>query len=43
VFLKRLGIDYQVITLRSAIARDPDIMETKEVKAWISHNASELM
>jgi hypothetical protein len=42
-FLKRLGIDYQVITLRSAIARDPDIMETKEVKAWIATNAEELM
>ena len=42
-FLSRLGIDYQVITLRAAIARDPEIMETKAVKGWISHHADELM
>ena len=42
-FLTRLGIDYQVITLRAAIARDPEIMETKAVKSWISTHADELM
>jgi hypothetical protein len=41
-FLSRLNIDYQVITLRSAIARDPNIKKSEAVKDWIRVNASEL-
>jgi hypothetical protein len=41
-FLSRLNIDYQVITLRSAIARDSTIKQSEAVREWIRFNASEL-
>jgi hypothetical protein len=42
-FIRRLAIDFQVVTLRSAIARDPEIRKQQEVKAWIVKNAAELL
>jgi hypothetical protein len=42
-FLSRLDIDFQVVTLRAAIARDRDIRKNPEIAKWISHNASELL
>jgi hypothetical protein len=42
-FLVRLNIDFQVIALRAAIARDREIRSTPSVKAWISRSAKELM
>lgn len=43
LFLQRMNIDFQVICLRAAIARDPEIKTTAALKSWISINASELM
>lgn len=42
-FLQRMQIDFQVIALKAAIAKDPAIRKCEAIKAWISHNASELM
>jgi hypothetical protein len=41
-FLSRLNVDFQVITLRSAIARNSNIKNTEAVKDWIRIHASEL-
>lgn len=41
-FLQRLDIDFQVITLRSAIARNISLRQTDAVKAWVSKHAAEL-
>lgn len=43
VFLKRLSIDFQVIALRSAIAKNKEINKSKAVKDWIKLHANELM
>jgi hypothetical protein len=43
LFLKRLAIDFQVITLRAAIAKDHRIKNTKGVQQWIVHNADEML
>jgi hypothetical protein len=43
MFLRRLNIDFQVICIRSAIARDRKIKETKAIQAWIVDNAKDLM
>lgn len=42
-FISRLGIEFQVTTLRSAIARDRKIRSDIEVKRWITQNADELI
>jgi len=42
-FISRLGIDFQVSTLRSAIARDSSIKKATNVRKWIAHNALELV
>jgi len=42
-FLSRLDIDFQVVTLRAAIARDREIRKNSEIKLWVSRNASELL
>jgi hypothetical protein len=42
-FIARLGIEFQVSTLRSAIARDPGIKKAKNVRTWISSNAEEFL
>ena len=42
-FISRLGIDFQVSTLRSAIAREPKIKKASNVKTWISTNAKEFL
>jgi hypothetical protein len=40
-FLERLGIDFQVITLRSAIAKTPALREAAPIRTWIRTNARE--
>ena len=42
-FLARLNIDFQVICLRSAIARNSEIKKSQAVKDWIVHNAREML
>jgi hypothetical protein len=42
-FISRLGVDFQVATLRSAIARDREIKKTDSFKTWFSRNAKELV
>jgi len=42
-FIYRLNIDFQVITLKSAIARDINIKDTEPYRQWIYKNSSELM
>ena len=42
-FLKRLSIDYQVLSLRSCIARVPEIRQSEAVRGWIKDNSKELM
>lgn len=42
-FITRLGIEFQVTTLRSAIARDPLVKKETNVGKWINTNAMELM
>jgi hypothetical protein len=42
-FIRRLGIDFQVVTLRSAITKDPEVKKAQEVKNWIVKNAQELL
>jgi hypothetical protein len=42
-FLTRLGIDFQVIALRAAIARNDDLFSVPAIEEWISTNADELM
>jgi hypothetical protein len=42
-FVRRLGIDFQVIILRGAIAKDHQIKNTKGVQEWITHNADEML
>ena len=42
-FIMRLGIDFQVITLRAAIAKDHAIKNTKAVNKWIIKNADEML
>lgn len=41
-FLVRLNIDFQVIALRSAIARNRDLKATKTIQFWIRENAREM-
>jgi hypothetical protein len=41
-FILKLNIEFQVIVLKAGIAKDFNIKETKEVKAWIDANAKEL-
>ena len=41
-FITRLGIDFQVTALRSAIARDYKIRQEKNVAKWITQNSKEL-
>ena len=41
-FIKRMNIDFQVICLRTAIARNQKIRSTPEIQDWIRFNASEL-
>ena len=42
-FVKRLGIDFQVVTLRAAIAKNSDIRKASGIKNWIVHNAEEYL
>lgn len=42
-FVSRLGVDFQVATIRSAIARDREIKKTDSFKTWFSRNAKELV
>jgi hypothetical protein len=42
-FITRLSIEFQVTTLRSAIARDHTIKKAENVGKWISVNARELV
>ena len=42
-FVSRLGIDFQVITLRAAIAKDYKIKDSKAVQKWIVKNADEML
>ena len=42
-FLYRMQIDFQIIALRSAIARNPQIKQAPEMRQWITKHASELM
>ncbi len=42
-FLVRLNVDFQVLALRSAIARNSEVKKTDAVKSWITRNSKELM
>jgi hypothetical protein len=42
-FLLRLEIDFQVVALRSAIARNRKIRQSTEISKWIARNAQELL
>ena len=42
-FLIRLGIDFQVITLRAALAKHPTLKNSKAIQQWIVHNADEML
>jgi hypothetical protein len=42
-FLSRLGADFQVMSLRQAIARSPNLFQTPEVKEWLKYNSKELI
>jgi len=42
-FIRRLSIDFQVIVLRAAIAKDVNVMNTPEVKKWVKVYSKELM
>jgi len=42
-FIRRLDIDFQVIALRSAIAKRPEIKKTKSISQWCVHHAEELL
>ena len=42
-FIRRLSIDFQVIVLRAAIAKDVNVMSTPEVKKWVKVYSKELM
>ena len=42
-FVVRLGIEFQVTTLRSAIARDHEIRKQPKIAQWITANAKELV
>jgi hypothetical protein len=42
-FVARLGIDFQVIILRAAIAKTNAVKNTKGVQAWIIKNADEML
>jgi hypothetical protein len=43
IFLRRLAIDFQVITLRAAIAKNGKLKNSKSVQQWIVHNADEML
>ena len=38
-YLNRMGIEYQVVALRSAVSRDMGLMKVPEVRAWAMANA----
>jgi hypothetical protein len=42
-FLCRLDIDFQVVTLRTAIAKDAEVRKARSVSEWITKNVKELM
>jgi hypothetical protein len=42
-FIVRLGIDFQVVTLRAAIAKDNEIRKQAAVKQWVIRNVQELL
>jgi len=42
-FVSRLGIDFQVTSLRAAIARNSAIKKADNVRKWISRNSKELI
>jgi hypothetical protein len=41
-FVRRLNIDFQVICLKSSIARNPEIKSSEAIRAWLVDNAKEL-
>lgn len=41
-YIKRLPIEFQVITIRAAGRKDPDIKKTQVAREWIKENATEL-
>jgi hypothetical protein len=43
LFLNRLNIDFQIIALRSAIARNPEIKTTQALRSWVTVHAKELI
>lgn len=40
--VERLPVEFQVITLREAVARNPDIIDTYEIENWITNNSESL-
>ena len=42
-FLNRLGADFQVITLRQAIARDINLLKSEAIMTWLKFNTQELI
>jgi len=42
-FIMRIGIDFQAVTIRGAVARDYSLINTPFVKDWVTSNSKELM
>ena len=42
-FITRMSIDFQVATLRSSIARDPEVKKAENLRKWLAKNAEELL
>jgi hypothetical protein len=42
-FMRRMDIDFQVVTFTAAIARDREIARDPQIKKWIADNAQELL
>jgi hypothetical protein len=41
-FVERMPVEFQIITLRTAIGRDPALSQNPAVRKWIAKNAQEL-
>lgn len=42
IFVNRLPIEFQVVTLREVLRKTKNLISTESVKAWVSKNATEL-
>jgi hypothetical protein len=42
-YINRLPIEFQVITLKSSLRKNPKLIQSEEIKKWITVNAQELL